>query len=165
MRLAKFLAHAGVASRRAAEVIVADGRVTVAGEVVTDPARDVDETSGVALDGRPPVRVARGGDNPSRLVQRMNLVRLGRHWPAIERHATRLVNVARRIGNNLAVDRNAPVRDDRLSSTPRGDTRVGKELGEPHAPQRTGPWSPRAGGAEPAYGSGEGVADTGCAPI
>jgi 23S rRNA pseudouridine2605 synthase len=52
MRLAKFLAHAGVASRRAAEAIVAEGRVTVDGEVVTDPARDVDETSGVALDGR-----------------------------------------------------------------------------------------------------------------
>jgi 23S rRNA pseudouridine2605 synthase len=52
MRLAKFLAHAGVASRRAAEGIVAGGRVTVDGEVVTDPARDVDETSGVALDGR-----------------------------------------------------------------------------------------------------------------
>jgi 23S rRNA pseudouridine2605 synthase len=53
MRLAKYLAHAGVASRRAAEGIVADGRVTVDGEVVTDPARDVDETSGVALDGEP----------------------------------------------------------------------------------------------------------------
>jgi 23S rRNA pseudouridine2605 synthase len=52
MRLAKFLAHAGVASRRAAEGIVAEGRVTVDGEVVTDPARDVDETSGVAVDGR-----------------------------------------------------------------------------------------------------------------
>jgi 23S rRNA pseudouridine2605 synthase len=52
MRLAKFLAHAGVASRRAAEGIVAEGRVTVDREVVTDPARDVDETSGVALDGR-----------------------------------------------------------------------------------------------------------------
>src|SRR5688572_24891498 len=52
MRLGKFLAHAGVASRRAAEGIVAEGRVTVDGEVVTDPARDVDETSGVALDGR-----------------------------------------------------------------------------------------------------------------
>ena len=51
MRLAKFLAHAGVASRRAAEAIVAEGRVTVDGEVVMDPARDVDETSVVALDG------------------------------------------------------------------------------------------------------------------
>jgi 23S rRNA pseudouridine2605 synthase len=52
MRLAKFLAHAGVASRRAAERLVADGRVTVAGAVVTDPARDVGESSGVAVDGR-----------------------------------------------------------------------------------------------------------------
>jgi len=53
VRLAKFLAHAGVASRRHAERIVAEGRVTIGGEVVTDPARDVDESSGVALDGRP----------------------------------------------------------------------------------------------------------------
>ena len=53
MRLAKYLAHAGVASRRAAERLVADGRVTVAGEVVVDPARDVGADSGVALDGRP----------------------------------------------------------------------------------------------------------------
>lgn len=53
MRLAKFLAHAGVASRRAAEELVAAGRVTVAGEMVSDPARDVDEGSGVELDGRP----------------------------------------------------------------------------------------------------------------
>jgi 23S rRNA pseudouridine2605 synthase len=57
MRLAKYLAHAGVASRRAAEEIVRAGRVSVAGETVTDPARDVDEASGVAVDGellRPP---------------------------------------------------------------------------------------------------------------
>jgi 23S rRNA pseudouridine2605 synthase len=53
VRLGKFLAHAGAASRRGAEKLVAEGRVTVAGEVVTDPARDVDESSGVALDGRP----------------------------------------------------------------------------------------------------------------
>jgi len=52
MRLAKFLAHAGVASRRAAEGIVRDGRVTVDGEVVTDPARDADESNVVVLDGR-----------------------------------------------------------------------------------------------------------------
>jgi 23S rRNA pseudouridine2605 synthase len=52
VRLAKFLAHAGVASRRAAERLIAERRVTVHGEVVTDPARDVDESSGVAVDGR-----------------------------------------------------------------------------------------------------------------
>jgi 23S rRNA pseudouridine2605 synthase len=53
MRLAKFLAHAGVASRRAAEEVIRGGRVTVGGEVVTDPARDVDESSGVVVDGEP----------------------------------------------------------------------------------------------------------------
>lgn len=52
VRLAKYLAHAGVASRRAAEQIVRDGRVTVAGRVVLDPALDVQEHSGVAVDGR-----------------------------------------------------------------------------------------------------------------
>jgi 23S rRNA pseudouridine2605 synthase len=51
VRLAKFLAHAGVASRRAAERLVAAGRVSVAGEVVSDPARDVDERSAVSVDG------------------------------------------------------------------------------------------------------------------
>ena len=53
MRLAKFLAHAGVASRRAAEGIVREGRVTVAGEIVLDPARDVDEGDDVRVDGAP----------------------------------------------------------------------------------------------------------------
>jgi len=52
MRLGKFLAHAGVASRRAAEGLIADGRVTVDGEIVTNPATDVDESSRVAVDGR-----------------------------------------------------------------------------------------------------------------
>jgi 23S rRNA pseudouridine2605 synthase len=51
VRLAKYLAHCGVASRRRAEELIASGRVTVAGDVVTDPARDVDRRSGVAVDG------------------------------------------------------------------------------------------------------------------
>jgi 23S rRNA pseudouridine2605 synthase len=53
LRLARYLAHSGAASRRAAEKLIAAGRVTVAGEVVRDPAHDVDESSGVALDGEP----------------------------------------------------------------------------------------------------------------
>jgi 23S rRNA pseudouridine2605 synthase len=51
MRLAKYLAHAGVASRRAAERLIASGKVSVGGEVVTDPARDVDAGSGVEVNG------------------------------------------------------------------------------------------------------------------
>jgi 23S rRNA pseudouridine2605 synthase len=52
MRLAKYLAHAGVASRRAAETLLAEGRVTVGGTAVCDPALDVDDSSAVAVDGR-----------------------------------------------------------------------------------------------------------------
>ncbi|CAA9534217.1 MAG: Ribosomal large subunit pseudouridine synthase B [uncultured Solirubrobacteraceae bacterium] len=59
MRLAKYLAHAGVASRRKAEEIVAAGRVTVGGKVVRDPARDVDDSSDVRVD-RAPVHVGTG---------------------------------------------------------------------------------------------------------
>jgi 23S rRNA pseudouridine2605 synthase len=53
MRLAKHLAHAGVASRRAAEQLVFAGRVTVGGEVVRDPARDVTEQDEITVDRKP----------------------------------------------------------------------------------------------------------------
>jgi 23S rRNA pseudouridine2605 synthase len=53
MRLAKFLAGAGVASRRAAEPIIRSGRVTVDGVRVLDPATDVTARHAVALDGEP----------------------------------------------------------------------------------------------------------------
>lgn len=53
MRLAKYLAHSGVASRRRAEGLISAGRVRVGGEVVRDPARDVSHESGVEVDGRP----------------------------------------------------------------------------------------------------------------
>ena len=52
MRLAKYLAHAGVASRRAAETMIAGGRVRVDGEIVRDPARDTGERNRVEVDGR-----------------------------------------------------------------------------------------------------------------
>jgi 23S rRNA pseudouridine2605 synthase len=53
VRLVKYLAHGGVASRRKAEVIIANGRITVNGEVVTDPARDVGEEDDVRVDDSP----------------------------------------------------------------------------------------------------------------
>jgi len=51
VRLARYLAHSGVASRRAAERLIASGRVTVDGAQVTDLAFDVDESNVVAVDG------------------------------------------------------------------------------------------------------------------
>jgi 23S rRNA pseudouridine2605 synthase len=53
VRLAKYLAHGGVASRRKAEEIIAKGVVTVGGEVVVDPARDVDDGDDVRVNGAP----------------------------------------------------------------------------------------------------------------
>lgn len=55
MRLAKYLAHSGVASRRRSEELIAAGRVRVGGKVCRDPARDVGVDSGVEVDGRPVV--------------------------------------------------------------------------------------------------------------
>jgi 23S rRNA pseudouridine2605 synthase len=53
MRLGKFLATAGVASRRASEELIRQGRVTVNGHRTIDPATDVDDADDVALDGQP----------------------------------------------------------------------------------------------------------------
>jgi 23S rRNA pseudouridine2605 synthase len=52
VRLVKFLAHGGVASRRKAEEIIAKGVVTVGGQVVTDPARDVGAGDDVRVGGK-----------------------------------------------------------------------------------------------------------------
>jgi len=50
MRLAKYLAAGGVASRRACETLVRAGRVSVDGVVVLDPARDVADSNAVTVD-------------------------------------------------------------------------------------------------------------------
>ena len=53
-RLQKVLAHAGVASRRAAEEMIAAGRVKVNGEVVTEMGVRVDPaTDSIEVDGKP----------------------------------------------------------------------------------------------------------------
>ena len=50
-RIAKLLARAGVASRREAERMIADGRVKIRGETVTTPATLLDNLKGVTVDG------------------------------------------------------------------------------------------------------------------
>lgn len=53
MRLQKYLASCGVASRRNAEKIILDGRVTVNGETITELGTQVDEgTDAVCVDGK-----------------------------------------------------------------------------------------------------------------
>ncbi|MCL2832997.1 MAG: rRNA pseudouridine synthase [Treponema sp.] len=53
IRLQVFLAHAGAASRRAAEKIIADGRVTVNGVKITEMGAKVLPSDIVLLDGKP----------------------------------------------------------------------------------------------------------------
>lgn len=52
LRLQVFLAHCGVASRRASEQIILDGRVSVNGTIVTELGTKVTEKDDVAVDGR-----------------------------------------------------------------------------------------------------------------
>lgn len=87
VRLAKYLAHSGVASRRKAEVIIAAGRVRVAGQVVTDPAFGVETGDDIRVDGRPvlpesrevwmvnkPLDVISTADEPGKRVAVVDLV-------------------------------------------------------------------------------------------
>jgi 23S rRNA pseudouridine2605 synthase len=52
-RIAKVLARAGLASRRDAEEMVTQGRVTVNGRVINSPALDITASDVVAVDGKP----------------------------------------------------------------------------------------------------------------
>ena len=61
-RIAKFLARAGVCSRRDAERLIADGRVKLNGKVLDTPAVKVTAADKVLVDGRPV-----GAPEPTRL--------------------------------------------------------------------------------------------------
>ena len=50
-RLAKFIARSGVCSRRAAEELILQKRITVNGEIVDSPAFNVDGSEKILLDG------------------------------------------------------------------------------------------------------------------
>src|SRR5437016_3454008 len=72
VRLQKFLAEAGVASRRAGEQIILEGRVEVNGETVSELGRKIDPLHDkISVDGRP-VRAKRkiylAMNKPRRLV-------------------------------------------------------------------------------------------------
>ncbi|MFV0300973.1 MAG: pseudouridine synthase [Paracoccus sp. (in: a-proteobacteria)] len=52
-RIAKVIARAGVASRRDAERMIVEGRVTVNGEKIVSPALDVRPSDRITVDGKP----------------------------------------------------------------------------------------------------------------
>ncbi len=53
IRLQKYMAQAGIASRRSAEAMIRAGRVAVDGQVVTEMGMTIDGTETVTVDGRP----------------------------------------------------------------------------------------------------------------
>lgn len=54
MRISKYLAHAGIASRRKCEEYIREGRISVNGAVIDDLGHDVDPSNdSVLFDGRP----------------------------------------------------------------------------------------------------------------
>jgi len=55
-RIQKALSHAGIASRREAERLLADGRIQVNGEVVTAPGTCVEPEDRIEVDGKPVTR-------------------------------------------------------------------------------------------------------------
>lgn len=61
-RIAKVLSRRGVASRRVAETMIAEGRIAVNGKVITSPALNVTDKDRIAVDGKPLAEAA-----PSRL--------------------------------------------------------------------------------------------------
>ena len=50
-RIAKFIARSGVCSRRAAEELILQQRVTLNGQVINSPAVNVDQTDKILIDG------------------------------------------------------------------------------------------------------------------
>ena len=52
-RIAKRLSRAGIASRREAERMIAEGRVTVNGKIIDSPALNVTERDQITVDGKP----------------------------------------------------------------------------------------------------------------
>ena len=54
MRINKYISLCGIASRRAAEALIEEGRVQVNGETISDLGHQVDETADTVLvDGKP----------------------------------------------------------------------------------------------------------------
>ncbi len=52
-RIAKVIARAGIASRRDAEAMIAEGRVTLNGEILASPAMNVGPNDKITIDGEP----------------------------------------------------------------------------------------------------------------
>jgi 23S rRNA pseudouridine2605 synthase len=103
LRLQVVLAHAGIASRRAAEALIAQGRVTVNGEAVTVPGTRVRPGDDVKLAGK-----------PVRAEERM-------HYLALNKPPEYLCSASDSFGRRLALELLPPEIPERLYSVGRLD--------------------------------------------
>ncbi len=119
------------------------GQQDQARAVGVEPADRVEAAVGVDEpdDGRAAVGVLGGRDDAGRLVEQEGLALLRGDGAAVDLDAAVVVDVARRVGDDLALHLDAPGGDDLLRGPPRGDSGVGEVLGEAHASQ------PRTAGA------------------
>ena len=98
-------------------------------------------------DRAPAVRVGRGGQHAGGLVDDEHHPLLGSLEEApVDRHAAVDVDVAGRIGDGLAGDRDATGTDDLLRATSGSDARMGEELREAHATMVAGEHEPLQSG-------------------
>ncbi|MBV8594469.1 MAG: rRNA pseudouridine synthase [Caulobacteraceae bacterium] len=99
-RVAKRLARAGVASRREVERLIGAGLVTINGEVLTSPARNIAPTDIVVVDGRPvgaaePTRLFRYHKPPGLVTSHNDLRGRPTVFEALPKGLPRLISVGR----------------------------------------------------------------------
>ena len=138
------------------------------GRLVVEPADGVQPLAARHQrdDGRPPLRVLRRGHHARRLVDGVDDARVaGRPHPlAVDLDRARVVDVARRVGDDGAVDGHAPVGDDRLGGAPRGDSGVGEVFRESQSAchdRCRGPGPARTHACEPSPRSARGRSGAG----
>jgi len=100
MRIARALARAGLCSRREAERWIAQGRVSVNGEVISSPARDVSDQDRILVDGNPlpaaePPRLWRYHKPKGRVTTHADPQGRPTVFDALPEHLPRVVSVGR----------------------------------------------------------------------
>jgi 23S rRNA pseudouridine2605 synthase len=100
MRIAKALARAGLCSRREAERWIGEGRVTVNGQLLKSPARDVSESDRILVDGKPlptvePARIWRYHKPKGKVTTHRDPQGRPTVFDALPEHLPRVISIGR----------------------------------------------------------------------
>ena len=100
MRIAKALARAGLCSRREAERWIGEGRVTVNGQLLKSPARDVSESDRILVDGKPlptvePTRIWRYHKPKGKVTTHRDPQGRPTVFDALPEHLPRVISIGR----------------------------------------------------------------------